>query len=157
MNRFLVSSLGRRLAFTSTCREFSAASGLLKPYVPSISNNSLMPSSKSSSSSSKGLAGGRLLSTAATAAYDQSIQSVFPSLVISNKSVEAQGPFAEAQAQVCPKFMMHHDFLSQFIKTSADVLLIDYLCIILVVSCVLNIRNPFFSVFGPRSRSCRCP
>lgn len=59
-----------------------------------------MPSSKSSSSSSKGLAGGRLLSTAATAAYDQSIQSVFPSVIISNsKAVEAQGPFAEAQAQ----------------------------------------------------------
>ena len=41
------------------------------------------------------------MSSAATAAYDQSIQSEFPSLVISaNNSVEAQGPFAEAQAQV---------------------------------------------------------
>lgn len=40
------------------------------------------------------------MSSAATAAYDQSIQTAFPSLVIgANNSVEAQGPFAEAQAQ----------------------------------------------------------
>lgn len=40
------------------------------------------------------------MSSAATAAYDQSIQSEFPSLVISaNNNIEAQGPFAEAQAQ----------------------------------------------------------
>jgi len=40
------------------------------------------------------------MSSAATAAYDQSIQSEFPSIVIgANNSVEAQGSFAEAQAQ----------------------------------------------------------
>ncbi|KAL3940955.1 MAG: hypothetical protein SGBAC_004608 [Bacillariaceae sp.] len=99
MNRYLLSSLSKRLTFKTTCREFSAASGLLKPIVPSISNTSLMPSSKSSSTG-KGMAGSRLMSSAATAAYDQSIQSDFPSLVISaNNSVEAQGSFAEAQAQ----------------------------------------------------------
>ncbi|CAJ1947925.1 unnamed protein product [Cylindrotheca closterium] len=99
MNRLLLSSLGRRLNQKSTCREFSAASGLLKPYVPSLSNTSLMPSSKGSSTG-KGMAGSRLMSSAATAAFDQSIQSDFPSMIISaNNAVEAQGSFAEAQAQ----------------------------------------------------------
>ena len=40
------------------------------------------------------------MSTAATAAYDQSVD-VFPSLIIgANGSIEPQGSFAEAQAQV---------------------------------------------------------
>ena len=42
----------------------------------------------------------RTMSTAATAAYDQSVD-VFPSLIIgANGSIEPQGSFAEAQAQV---------------------------------------------------------
>ena len=40
------------------------------------------------------------MSTAATAAYDQSVD-VFPSLIIgANGSIDPQGSFAEAQAQV---------------------------------------------------------
>ena len=42
----------------------------------------------------------RTMSTAATAAYDQSVD-VFPSLIIgANGSIEPLGSFAEAQAQV---------------------------------------------------------
>ena len=42
----------------------------------------------------------RTMSTAATAAYDQSVD-VFPSLIIgANGSIDPQGSFAEAQAQV---------------------------------------------------------
>ena len=42
----------------------------------------------------------RNMSTAATAAYDQSVD-VFPSLIIgANGSIDPQGSFAEAQAQV---------------------------------------------------------
>jgi hypothetical protein len=100
MNRLLISALGRRLKFTSTCREFSAASALLKPYIPSISSTGLMPTSKSSGG--KTLFGGRFMSSAATAAYGQSIQTAFPSIVIGpDRAIEPQGSFAEAQAQVC--------------------------------------------------------
>jgi hypothetical protein len=60
-----------------------------------------MPTSKSSSGG-KNLSGGRLMSSAATAAYDQSIQTAFPSIVIGpDRAIEPQGSFAEAQAQVC--------------------------------------------------------
>jgi hypothetical protein len=101
MNRLLISSLGRRSKFTNTCREFSSASAMLKPYVPSVSSTGLMPTSKSSSAG-KNLSGGRLMSSAATAAYDQSIQKAFPSIVIGpDRAIEPQGSFAEAQAQVC--------------------------------------------------------
>lgn len=172
MNRLLLSSLGKRLTFKSTCREFSAASGLLKPYVPSISGTSLMPSSKSSSSG-KSAAGSRLMSSAATAAYDQSIQTDFPSLVISaNNSVEAQGPFAEAQAQVClwcsgirwwwcdvmttiymvvMMTMMMHEMIYAFIsiwvvvKSWPD------------ITWCSSIFFQFSIVFGSWSRSRRCP
>ena len=44
----------------------------------------------------------RQLSTAASAAYDQSVDT-FPSLIIgANGNIEPQGSFAEAQAQVSP-------------------------------------------------------
>lgn len=46
------------------------------------------------------LAAQRLMSTAATATYDQSVNS-FPSIVIGpNRSITPQGTFAEAQAEV---------------------------------------------------------
>eukprot|EP00980_Cylindrotheca_fusiformis_P019825 scaffold6966_cov112-Cylindrotheca_fusiformis.AAC.3 len=99
MNRLLLNSLGKRLNYKTTCREFSSASALLKPYVHSVSSTGLMPTSKSSSCG-KDVAGSRLMSSVATAAYDQSIQTSFPSLVIGpDRAIEPQGSFAEAQAQ----------------------------------------------------------
>jgi hypothetical protein len=46
------------------------------------------------------------MSSIATAAYDQSITSAFPSIVIGpDRAIEPQGSFAEAQAQVsCQHF-----------------------------------------------------
>lgn len=108
MNRYLLSSLGRRLSFKSTCREFSSSSGLLKPYVYSVSSNF------TSSSRTKGRKElERLMSSTATATYDQSITSAFPSLVIGpDRAIEPQGSFAEAQAQVSRKAILHHIFNS---------------------------------------------
>ena len=97
MNRYLLSSLGRRLSFKSTCREFSTSSCLLKPYTYSLSKN--FTSSTGSTKGKKELE--RLMSSTATATYDQSITSAFPSLVIGpDRAIEPQGVFAEAQVQV---------------------------------------------------------
>lgn len=51
------------------------------------------------------------MSSTATATYDQSITSAFPSLVIGpDRAIEPQGSFAEAQAQVSRKAILHQIF-----------------------------------------------